>query len=84
MSAPLETGIVDPILRIDFLSFIAKCFRELNSGIALQPELAHRCHGLRAGALQDGSQQTPHYHRAAALAEVALRLNCVPGFSTGA
>src|SRR5712691_5748289 len=37
MTAPAEAGVLDPILRTDFLSFIKKCFEELNSGTPYLP-----------------------------------------------
>jgi predicted phage terminase large subunit-like protein len=41
MTAPIDTDIVDAILRTDFLSFIEKCFRELNSGTTYLPNWHH-------------------------------------------
>jgi predicted phage terminase large subunit-like protein len=54
MTVPVETGVVDSILRIDFLSFIEKCFRELNSGTTYRPNwhieaMAHELERCRTG-----------------------------------
>jgi hypothetical protein len=37
MTASVAASAVDSILRTDFLSFIEKCFRELNSGTIYRP-----------------------------------------------
>jgi hypothetical protein len=55
MTAPLERSVVDSILRSDFLSFIEKCFNELNSGTTYRPNwhidaIAHELERCRTGA----------------------------------
>ena len=55
MTAPAEMSVVDSILRTDFLSFIEKCFGELNSGTPYRPNwhieaMAHELEGCRTGA----------------------------------
>src|SRR5437763_3094660 len=55
MTAPLETSVVNSILRTDFPSFIGKCFRELNSGATYRPNwhidaIAHELERCRTGA----------------------------------
>jgi hypothetical protein len=55
MTAPVETSVVDSILRTDFRSFIDKSFNELNSGTTYRANwhidaMAHELERCRTGA----------------------------------
>lgn len=55
MTAPVETSVVNSILRTDLLSFIEKCFNELNSGTTYRPNwhidaMAQELERCRTGA----------------------------------